>query len=132
MARTPVLRSILRLAREHCDAERSGISPAELRERRLERRYSRREFLGRAGGVGATIAVAGSGAFARPTTAANSSRRVAIVGAGIAGLNAALTLQDKGIASTVYEASDRIGGRMHSDERLLVERAGQRVLRGAD
>jgi monoamine oxidase len=40
---------------------------------------------------------------------------LAIVGAGIAGLNAALTLRDKGIGSTVYEASDRIGGRMHSD-----------------
>jgi monoamine oxidase len=30
-------------------------------------------------------------------------------------LNAALTLQDAGYASTIYEASSRIGGRMHSD-----------------
>ncbi len=41
--------------------------------------------------------------------------RIAIVGAGIAGLNAALTLQDAGLACSVYEASDRVGGRMHSD-----------------
>ena len=41
--------------------------------------------------------------------------RIAIVGAGIAGLNAALTLQDAGLACSIYEASDRIGGRMHSD-----------------
>lgn len=41
--------------------------------------------------------------------------RIAIVGAGIAGLNAALALQDAGLPSSVYEASDRIGGRMHSD-----------------
>jgi monoamine oxidase len=40
---------------------------------------------------------------------------IAIVGAGIAGLNAALTLQDAGLACTIYEASHRIGGRMHSD-----------------
>ncbi len=42
-------------------------------------------------------------------------RRIAIVGAGIAGLSAALTLQDAGIMCDVYEASNRIGGRMHSD-----------------
>ena len=41
--------------------------------------------------------------------------RIVIVGAGIAGLNAALTLQDAGLACHIYEASDRIGGRMHSD-----------------
>jgi monoamine oxidase len=41
--------------------------------------------------------------------------RIAIVGAGIAGLTAALTLQDAGLACDLYEASQRIGGRMHSD-----------------
>jgi monoamine oxidase len=41
--------------------------------------------------------------------------RIAIVGAGIAGLNAALILQDAGLSCNIYEASDRIGGRMHSD-----------------
>lgn len=41
--------------------------------------------------------------------------RIAIVGAGIAGLSAALTLQDAGLSCNIYEASNRIGGRMHSD-----------------
>jgi monoamine oxidase len=41
--------------------------------------------------------------------------RIAIIGAGIAGLNAALILQDAGLACSMYEASSRIGGRMHSD-----------------
>src|ERR1700719_285682 len=41
--------------------------------------------------------------------------RIAIVGAGIAGLNAAVTLQDAGLSCSIYEAADRIGGRMHSD-----------------
>ncbi|HEV2580512.1 MAG TPA: NAD(P)/FAD-dependent oxidoreductase [Ktedonobacteraceae bacterium] len=41
--------------------------------------------------------------------------RIAIVGAGIAGLNAALTLHDAGLSCSIYEASNRVGGRMHSD-----------------
>lgn len=39
-------------------------------------------------------------------------KKVAIIGAGIAGLNAAVTLQEKGILADVYEASSRAGGRM--------------------
>src|SRR5947208_2302435 len=47
--------------------------------------------------------------------------RIAIIGAGIAGLNAALTLQDAGLASNIYEASGRIGGRMHSNTTTWAE-----------
>lgn len=116
MARTSLLRAIQRLAGEHEAAERLGITPAEFRERRADAAYSRREFLKRGGAVGAALAVVGPAALARPgRAAAGSVPRIAIVGAGIAGLNAALTLQDKGLLSTVYEASGRVGGRMHSD-----------------
>src|SRR5204862_7649051 len=44
-----------------------------------------------------------------------SASRIAIVGGGIAGLTTALQLQDKGVIADVYESSDRVGGRMHSD-----------------
>lgn len=47
--------------------------------------------------------------------------RIAIVGAGIAGLTAALTLQRAGLACDIYEAANRFGGRMHSDATTWAE-----------
>lgn len=44
---------------------------------------------------------------------------IAIVGAGLAGLNAAYQLGKRGLASTVYEASERVGGRVRSDTRTF-------------
>ena len=40
---------------------------------------------------------------------------VVIIGAGVAGLEAAKTLRDKGISFLVVEANYRIGGRVHTD-----------------
>jgi monoamine oxidase len=112
MARTPLLRALQRLAEEHRTAERLSMPPAELRG---QRSLSRREFLKRTGAAGAAVAVGGPAALAR-AAASPGPTQIAIVGGGIAGLTAALTLADKGVLSTIYEASpDRIGGRMHSD-----------------
>ena len=100
MARTPLLSRFQQLFADYDqpDRKKDGLS--------------RRDFL-KAGGAAAG-ALAMSGPLA--TVAARASNaRIGIIGAGIAGLNAALTLQDKGIASTVFEASDRVGGRMHSN-----------------
>ncbi len=60
-------------------------------------------------------ATAVPGFVACGSSQARESERVAIVGAGIAGLVTALRLQDAGIAATIYESSSRIGGRMHSE-----------------
>ena len=43
------------------------------------------------------------------------SDRVIVIGAGLAGLNAAITLQDSGIEVEVHESSDRVGGRVATD-----------------
>jgi monoamine oxidase len=66
-------------------------------------------------------AVASGGLFLKPRSlfaqrsTTGGTPRVGIVGAGIAGLTAALTLQDAGIPSTIFESSNRLGGRMHSN-----------------
>jgi monoamine oxidase len=112
MARTPLLSALQRLAEEHRSAARLGLPVEELRGIRAER-YSRGEFLKRAGAVGAAATIAPL-ALSRAARAAGSPR-IAIIGGGIAGLTAALTLADKGVYADVYESSSRVGGRMHSD-----------------
>ena len=73
------------------------------------RGLTRRELL--AGGAAGAITLA----LPRRVRAGSDNPTVAIVGAGIAGLTCALELADRGIASTVYEASGRIGGRMFTN-----------------
>jgi monoamine oxidase len=103
MPRTPLLRSLFKLSREHCEAEELGIAPAELRQRGL----TRRSFIASA----AAAATLSSAKLAR----GSAPPRICIIGAGISGLNCALSLADAGVASTVYEAGGRIGGRMYSN-----------------
>ena len=45
----------------------------------------------------------------------NLDASVAIIGAGISGLVAAINLEKAGISTTVYEATDRVGGRVKTD-----------------
>lgn len=49
--------------------------------------------------------------------------RIVVVGAGIAGLSAAYYLHRDGIQADVYEASNRVGGRILSSNNLLVRGA---------
>ena len=91
---------------------RRGASEPAARNRRTPRK----DFLKRTGPSAPHVAVAGpAGALVRSARGATAPR-IAIVGGGIAGLTAALTLAGQGLGSTVYEAHpSRIGGRMHSD-----------------
>lgn len=78
------------------------------RQNQEEKGISRRTVLkGGATGLGAlALSALPSKSFAA------SQPKITIVGAGIAGLNAAWYLQRSGLRSTVYEGSNRIGGRM--------------------
>ena len=108
MTRTPLASRLQQLYRDFVEQETTGKPVDEIVRRRVAS-PSRRDFLKLAADAGAAATVV------RPVRSLAAPPRVAIVGAGIAGLNAALTLRDAGIASTVYEASARVGGRMHSD-----------------
>jgi monoamine oxidase len=116
MARSPLLRRFLTLAEDFELAERSGRSVEAVQAERRQMRLTRRDFLKVSGATVGAAAFAGPvAALAASTKGSLPQARIAIIGGGIAGLNAALTLQDGGISSTVYEASSRVGGRMHSD-----------------
>ncbi|MCC7218670.1 MAG: FAD-dependent oxidoreductase [Burkholderiales bacterium] len=118
MGRTAAFRRLLRALRaaHYCDARglstRDGL--AQLAGPR-PRAVPRRAFLARAGQAallaGAWSATPFGGALAAPKPPAVD---VAIVGAGIAGLACADTLRARGIHATVYEAGERVGGRIWS------------------
>jgi monoamine oxidase len=115
MARTELFRQLRSLASAHRAARSRGMAIGEWRARRAELQgaMSRREMLNAVGAasVAAALATPMGKAFAA-SAADRRSARVAIVGAGIAGLNCALALADKGVRATIYEASNRVGGRM--------------------
>jgi monoamine oxidase len=129
MARTPLMRRLVELSSVHGEAGRRGVRPAQIRDERAVAsngapgRLTRREFLVGTAAAGAAVALGGL----RPSLVrAAATPRIAIVGGGISGLSAALTLADAGVASTVFEASaSRVGGRMHSDAPGFVDAKGR-------
>ena len=121
LMRTPRFAEVIRLLRlaAHAEATKTNQSTAFLvessrEERRvvLDRRRSRREFIVESSRLAALAAGASSlgPAHALASGASASSLSVGIVGAGLAGIACADALERKGIVSTVYEASSRIGG----------------------
>lgn len=103
------LRRVIRIA-DLCEREglstREGLARAEALEER--RRLTRRSVLKGAAVVAVAVG-AGRRAFAQ-----SSGPRIAIIGAGMAGLVAADRLRAKGYAAVVYEANTRVGGRVKS------------------
>jgi monoamine oxidase len=124
MSRSPSFKNLARLIGIARFCEENHISTTEALDRaaaleahEAARWASRREFIaymGKAaliGGLSSVLSPGRDAIAARPT---RPGLRVAIVGAGLAGLACADELYNNEIQATLYEASDRVGGRCFS------------------
>lgn len=119
MARTTLGNILRSLAHDHQAADALDTTPDVVQERGpnwTRTQLSRRQLLGGAAVAAGAVAVTQLPLAERPAGAARAPR-IAVIGAGISGLAAALRLQDSGLACTVYEANTRLGGRMFSNDR---------------
>lgn len=133
MARTPLLASLRRAYRLAAIANRRGPHTPPLDEL-VDMAYSRRRFLRQSAVASAAALTVGcsqtapapsapAGTAAPPATGGSGSGapRIAIVGAGVAGLNAAYKLQKAGLTAKVFEGANRTGGRMFTATDLLAD-----------
>ena len=125
-ARTPLFDALRRAARIAAATHAGGPPPDEAVEiaraeaaARTQASLDRRAFLGVAGAGLAGLALGPTLAGCAPTSRLRSDARIVVVGGGMAGLNAAYRMQRAGLRATVYEASGRTGGRMHTATGLM-------------
>ncbi len=110
MARTPLMRSLIRALALARAANRAGRPAVEVAER-ARARWTRRELVTTSAVAAAGLAL---GCRPRPAGPHDTPDEVAIVGAGIAGLTCAWRLTQAGVPVRLYEAQNRVGGRMWS------------------
>ncbi|RZA18095.1 MAG: NAD(P)/FAD-dependent oxidoreductase, partial [Lysobacteraceae bacterium] len=130
MGRTPLFR-LLQRAAAIARASRHVRMPLDefhdmVHAQRIDRR--RRRLLQ---GAGASALLAGCQSLPAPLRA-GKDEEVVIVGAGIAGLTAAWRLRQQGVRVRVFEAQNRIGGRMlslrnHFADGQVIELGGELI-----
>lgn len=119
---TPLFDAVRRAFRIAAISNRPDAPPAdELVQMQREGHLSRRTFLK---GTTAAAVLVGAGAWVPGCGKTGSeppseSVRVAIVGAGIAGLNAAYKLKKAGYAAAIYDANSRNGGRIYTARDIM-------------
>jgi monoamine oxidase len=113
MAHSSLLRTLRRAFYQAHQANVKASPQTRAAASKLTTHWSRRRFIKLAAlASGSAIATR---ALAHPKFSwAADAPRIAIVGGGIAGLNAAYQLKKAGLTATVYEAREHVGGRMRS------------------
>lgn len=119
MPRTPLARFLARLVAETAAPTVAGPEPRPTPDRR--------RFL--AGASAAAVAVGLPRPLGR-TRARKATERVAVVGAGLAGLTCAHRLRQRGVQAELYEASTRLGGRCWTRRGAFAD--GQMAERGGE
>lgn len=111
MARSVLFQILTRVLQKAAftDQVSTGKTLPLVRKQRSKRRRFLRLAALSGGGVLASTAIP-----SLQSAQSQSGPRIAIVGGGIAGLNAAYQLKKLGLTATVYEAKSRLGGRMQS------------------
>lgn len=115
MSRTPLFSSLRRAMRLAALSARRGPATPPLDEL-IEMPWTRRRFIRDTALAGAAVAATGLMNGCAPRS---GTPRIAIVGGGMAGLNAAYKLQKAGLTATVFEGSNRTGGRIFTAPDLL-------------
>jgi monoamine oxidase len=138
MSRSLTFRKLARAIRIACFCEENNVSTNEgvehagTQAHMVARRASRREFLANmgklavVGAIGSSVPPLRLGMTAPPPS---PGLRVAIVGAGLAGLACADELKMNGIRADLYDANNRVGGRCFSLDGVfpgqVAERGGE-------
>lgn len=114
IAKTNLLNTLQKAFHLNAQSARQNIPVDEIRE---TQKISRRKFI-ETTGKAALLTTIGASAFVQACTSKNKPE-IVIVGAGIAGLNAAHTLKKAGYLPKIYEASPRTGGRIYTAVDML-------------
>jgi monoamine oxidase len=77
-------------------------------------KYKRRKFLKMTTLAGSAAIATTAIPFAKSAQGRSTNPKIAIIGGGLAGLNAAYQLKKAGLKATVYEGKSRLGGRIRS------------------
>jgi monoamine oxidase len=120
MPRTTLFALLKRAAASAQDANTRNRDPAELIEAASATRPSRRRLLTASAGAVAAMSLAAA-CSSDEEAPPPSDASVAIVGAGLAGLVCAHRLKRAGVNATIYEASNRTGGRTYTARNMLPE-----------